>query len=334
MAETEHAMIARLLAPLSEGLPGAFGLTDDAAALCPPDGCEFVVTMDTLIDGVHFLFEGSPHSAAMAARKALAVNVSDLAAKGAQPFAYLLSLALPDGYDVWLDGFASGLATAQEDFGLKLAGGDTVRTKGAFAITITALGAVPTGGMIRRSGARPGDILMVSGTIGDAYAGLAFERGGLQATDWSRYLDNAAASHLLSRNRTPTPRVALIPGLREFATASLDVSDGLAIDASRLASASGVCIEIDAERIPLSAACVTLRTAGKLSLEQLMAGGDDYEVLATLHPDCEASFTQAAQSAGVRVTRIGRAVAGSGLSVRDASGKLMQLDRLGWDHLA
>ncbi|KUO55939.1 MAG: hypothetical protein APF80_12215 [Alphaproteobacteria bacterium BRH_c36] len=334
MAESEHEMIARLLAPLSRWLPGAFALTDDAAALRPPEGCEFVVTMDTLIDGVHFRFDGTPPSAAMAARKALAVNVSDLAAKGAEPFAYLLSLALPAGHGDWLDGFVSGLAAAQDDFGLKLAGGDTVRTNGAFAITITAFGIVPNGRMIRRSSARPGDILIVSGTIGDAFAGLALDRGDSQTSDWSGQLDDSGRKSLLARNRTPTPRVQLIPALRQFATASLDVSDGLAIDASRLAAASGVGIEIDASSVPLSAACDTLRTAGKLRLEQLMTGGDDYEVLATLAPESEAGFRQAAAQAGVRVTRIGRTVMGAGLAVRDSADKLMELDRLGWDHLS
>jgi len=334
MAESEHAMIARLLAPLSDGLPGAYGLTDDAAALRPPAGCEFVVTMDTLIDGVHFRFDGTPPSAAMAARKALAVNVSDLAAKGAEPFAYLLSLALPAGHGDWLDGFVSGLASAQDDFGLQLAGGDTVRTTGAFAVTITAFGSVPTGRMISRSGACPGDILMVSGTIGDAFAGLTLDRGDCQALEWSGHLDDSDRKSLLSRNRTPTPRIQLIPALRQFATASLDVSDGLAIDASRLAAASGVGIEIDASTIPLSAACVTLRTAGKLRLEQLITGGDDYEVLATLATGSEAGFVEAATQAGVRVTRIGRVVAGTGLAVCESAGKLMQLDRLGWDHLS
>lgn len=334
MAESEHAMIARLLAPLSQGLPGAFGLSDDAAALAPPEGCEFVVTLDTLIDGIHFLFDGSPSSAAMAAHKSLAVNVSDLAAKGAEPHAYLLSLALPDGYQNWIDGFASGLEAAQDNFGLQLAGGDTVRTSGPFSLTITAIGVVAAGRMIRRSGAAPAQAVFVSGAIGDAYAGLVLARGGPRAEDWREHLSETQAASLLSRNRTPQPRIALIPALRKFATASLDVSDGLAIDASRMAAASGLKVEIEAAVVPVSDACNSLLVEGKVDLKELLTGGDDYEVLATIPAETEDEFLRAAQATGVPVTRIGRTAPGEGLVLLEGSGKQMQLDKLGWDHLA
>lgn len=334
MAETEHAMIARLLAPLSEGLQGAFSLTDDAAALAPPEGCEFVVTMDTLIDGVHFLFDGSPQSAGRAARKALAVNVSDLSAKAAKPYAYLLSLALPNGHQTWLDGFVAGLNDAQNEFGLKLAGGDTVRSPGPLTVTVTAMGVVPIGGMPKRSGARPGDVLLVSGSIGDAWLGLVLDQGEPQAAAWSDHIDGTAAESLLARSRTPSPRVPLVQALRAYATASLDVSDGLAVDASRLAAASGVGIEIDAPSVPLSEPAAALVAALAVRLEDLITGGDDYEVLITLSPKSKTAFIEAAHRSGVPVTEIGRIVTEPGLRIAGAEGTLMQLDSLGWDHFA
>lgn len=334
MAEAEHAMIARLLAPLSNGLKGSFGLLDDAACLSPPADSEFVVTMDTLVHDVHFLFDGTPSSAASAARKALAVNVSDLAAKGAEPYAYFLSMALPEGHESWLQGLVAGLAEAQAGFGLTLAGGDTVRTSGPLTLTITAIGNVPSGQMIKRSGARSGDAVMVSGTIGDALLGLKLAGEDESARSWHEIISAKDAKPLNSRNLSPLPRVALIPALRRYATAALDVSDGLAIDASRLAAASGLSFDINADLIPRSEPCKALMEAGLVQLEDLIAGGDDYEILLTIRPQDETAFTKAAKSAGVEVTRIGQAIDGSGLVVRDRDGKSLRLDRLGWDHLA
>lgn len=316
------------------GLEGAYALRDDAAALAPPTGSEFVVTMDTLIDGLHFLFDGTPHSAAMAARKALAVNVSDLAAKGATPFAYLMSLALPEGYEAWLDGFVEGLESAQSEWGLKLAGGDTVRSNGALAVTITALGSVPAGGMVQRSTASAGDVLMVSGTVGDAYAGLMLARGEKSAADWRERIGEAGIAHLLARMRTPTPRVPLIAALRRYATAALDISDGLPLDASRLAAASGLAAKIETAKLPLSTPVAALLAEQRLTIAALASGGDDYEVLAAVGADDVAAFTQAAAEAGLPVARIGWLEEGAGLVLLSQTGTPIELDRLGWDHLA
>ena len=335
MAENEQQMIQRLLAPLASGLDGAMGLLDDAALLTPPEGCEFVVTMDTLIDGGHFLFDGTPQCAAQVARKALAVNVSDLAAKAADPFAYFLSIALPAGHEAWLEGFVSGLQTAQLDWHLWLAGGDTVATQGRFTITITAIGTVPNGRMIRRSTARVGDDLYVTGTIGDAVAGLSLLQDSEdRKRSWRKRLGEVSIARLLERSRTPTPRVKLIPALRRYANAALDISDGLALDASRLASASGLAAEIDGAKLPLSEPIRSLIQSADLSLADVVSGGDDYEVLAAVAPQNAHAFEEMAKAAGQSVSKIGRLSQGSGLTFYGVNGETVALKKLGWDHLS
>ena len=335
MSENEQQMIQRLLAPLASGLDGAFGLRDDAALLSPPEGSEFVVTMDTLIDARHFLFDGSPHSAAMAARKALAVNVSDLAAKAADPFAYLLSIALPAGHETWLDGFVKGLEAAQTEWGLHLAGGDTVGTEGVLSITITAVGLVAKGRMVQRSTARAGDVLMVSGTIGDAFAGLSVDQGNQKlVNEWRRQVGDEGLAHLLARSRAPTPRLKLNHALRRHATAALDISDGLAIDASRLAAASGCAAEIDGPAVPVSEPVRLLLQTGQLSLADIVTGGDDYEVLTAVAPEDAAAFAKMALDDVQSVARIGLLTAGSGLTVRNAAGETVSLHKWGWDHFS
>ncbi len=335
MAENEQQMIRRLLAPLASGLDGALGLVDDAALLTPPKGCEFVVTMDTLIDGGHFLFDGTPQSAALAARKALAVNVSDLAAKAADPFVYFLSIALPAGHESWLDGFVSGLQTAQLAWGLRLAGGDTVATQGRFTITITAVGTVPQGQMVQRGTARAGDDLFVTGTIGDAVAGLSLAQGTEDhKRAWQEQIGDEGISRLVERSRTPTPRLELIPALRCYASAALDISDGLALDASRLASASGLAAEIDGAKVPFSEPIRTLIQSASLAFDDIVSGGDDYEVLAAIAPENACAFQKMAISAGQRVLKIGRLSRGSGLTVYGQNGEIVSLEKLGWDHLS
>lgn len=333
MAETEQQMVARLLAPLAQGLEGAFGLRDDAAALSPPAGSEFIMTMDTLTAGLHFLFDGSPQSAAMAAHKALAVNVSDLASKGAEPYAYFMSLALPAGFEEWLDAFAAGLGKAQKQWGITLAGGDTVRSMDGLSITITALGVVEAGRMIRRSGAKEGDLLFVSGSIGDAVAGLMFARADEGTERWKDILTSQDLEFLTERCCTPSPRIGLIPALREFAHASLDISDGLALDASRMAEASGLAVVIEAALVPLSPAVTQLLEREQIALPDLLAGGDDYEVLAAVSPKDAEAFTQKAGESQLAVTRIGELNAGYGLTVLDAAHRPIQMTKLGWDHL-
>ncbi|MGH6870822.1 MAG: thiamine-phosphate kinase [Rhizomicrobium sp.] len=301
----EFKLIARHFAPLAKAR-GAFGLADDAATLAPPRGHEIVVTTDALIAGVHFLTGDPPGDIA---RKALRVNLSDLAAKGAEPLGYLLALALPRTVrDAWLREFARGLAKDQKAFRVALLGGDTTATPGPLTIAITAIGSVPRGRMIRRKGARPGDLVFVSGTIGDAGAGLALLRR-----------KRKSPTRPIARYRLPTPRLALGLALRGIATAALDVSDGLVADLGHIAEVSKVRIAIDAARIPGGHDPVAAATAG-----------DDYEIAFTA-PN-RAAVVRAAKRARVRVTEVGRVERGRGCVLLDKSGEPIALTRAGYSH--
>ncbi len=333
MAEREHDMIARLLAPLASGFEGALGLRDDAASLSAPAGETFVVTLDTSIAGRHFLFDASPGDAELAARKALAVNVSDLVAKGARPHCYLLSLELPENHAGWIDAFAAGLGAAQADWGLKLAGGDTVTGVAQLGVSITAVGTVPAGAMIRRDTAKPGDILVVSGSIGDAWAGLSLLRpDGPPQPDWQGSLSAAARERLIARSRAPEPRTGLVEAVRNHASAALDVSDGLAIDASRLAAASGLSAVIELGAVPIEPELAERVRDGRLDARELVTGGDDYEVLVAVSPARLDAYLAAGRTCGVALTPIGHLSQGEGLSVIDSQGGAVELSRLGWDH--
>jgi thiamine-monophosphate kinase len=269
----EDELIARYFAPLAAD-PGAAGLHDDAATASLAPGEEFVLTKDVLVAGVHF-FADDP--ADLVARKALRVNLSDLAAKGATPGHYLLGLALPDDWDdAWLAAFAAGLAEDQPRFGVGLLGGDTTRAAGPLVLSVTALGVVPAGRAVRRSGARPGDVVAVSGAIGDAALGLALRQGRASADA----IGGEAADHLRRRYLLPEPRVDLAPAVRACASAAMDVSDGLVGDLAKLCGASGVGARIELERVPLSEAAARAVAADPALFDLAMTGGDDYEILA------------------------------------------------------
>jgi thiamine-monophosphate kinase len=324
----EDELIQRTFAPLSAGFPGAFGLKDDCAVLAPPAGHDLVVTTDAVAEGVHF-FSGD--AARDIAWKALAVNVSDLIAKGAKPVAYLLSLSFPDEPTrAWLDEFADGLAEAQAAFGISLAGGDTDRRPGPMSATIAAFGSVPHGRMVRRAGARAGDRLFVSGTIGDSALGLALRLNhGLAET---LGLDAPHVAPLLARYLRPQPPVALAPHLLEFASAAMDVSDGLLKDCGRLASVSGVSAHIEGGRVPLSVSARAVVSADPGYFRAAVTGGDDYQVLAAIAPDRAEAFRAAALASGVDVTEIGALADGTGLSVTALDGQPLAFDGGGWDH--
>jgi len=312
----EFELIAELFAPLSKGAPGAFGLTDDAAVLAPPPGHELVLKTDAIVEGVHFFRTDPPGDIA---RKSLRVNLSDLAAKGAVPMGYLMALLLPDWPDrAWLHAFADGLAADQAAFGLSLMGGDTTATPGPLAVSISAFGHVPLGAMIRRAGAQPGDLVFVSGTIGDAGGGLAVLK------------ENRSAPELVARYRVPQPRLALGPELRGLASASLDVSDGLMADLGHIAHVSKVRIEVDAPRIPLSNALRGLW--GEEAVARAAVAGDDYEIAFTAPASLRADAANAAARSGVAVTEIGRVAAGEGAVLLDASGREIVLARSGYTH--
>jgi thiamine-monophosphate kinase len=257
---------------------------------------------------VHF-FPDDP--ADTVAKKALRVNLSDLAAKGARPLGFLLALALPRGTgSAWLEPFARGLGEDADLFSFPLLGGDTDCTPGPLTISVAAIGAVPHGKMVLRSGARPGDRVVVTGTIGDAALGVWLRRDPTKAGQWG--LGRNHQDHLKSRYLLPQPRNALIDTLRAHATAAMDVSDGLAGDLAKLCRASGVAAEVDVWRVPLSDAVRVARNMEPALVETILTGGDDYEVLATIPADVVPAFFNAAVTADVKVTEIGRIAAGDG----------------------
>jgi thiamine-monophosphate kinase len=305
MPSGEDVLIARYFKPLATAA-GALGLTDDAAFFAPPEGHELVLTTDAIVSGVHFLPDDPPGTVA---RKALRVNLSDLAAKGARPAGCLLTLALPEGTtEAWLSAFAAGLQSDCNLFGCPLYGGDTVRTGGPLWASVTAFGTLPRGSMVRRHGAKPGDRIVVTGTIGDAALGLRLlsEPGNVAA--WS--LADDEASHLIGRYRVPQPRVAMADAVRTLASAAMDVSDGMAGDLAKLCAVSGVSARIEAALVPLSEAAATALDAVPALIETIATGGDDYEILAVIPADKLAAFRAQAVAAAVAVTEIGEIAAG------------------------
>jgi len=323
----EDALIARYFKPLATD-PGAFGLDDDAAVLKAPHGEEIVVTTDAIVEGVHFLADDPPDTVA---RKALRVNLSDLAAKGAQPAGFVLTLALRGADDAWLTAFARGLGEDAKSFDCPLLGGDTVSTPGPLTVSISAFGRVPAGKMVHRSGARPGDRVMVSGTIGDAALGLHVLKGDRIAEALAG--DEAGRAMLVARYRVPQPRHALAPAVREFANAAMDVSDGLAGDLAKLCAASGVSALIDAPSIPKSAAAAHLLAQGVSGIEMLVSGGDDYEILCTVTEGRLEAFAAEARRVGVALTSIGTVIAGAHAPrFLDEQGSEIVLKRLSFSH--
>ena len=328
----EDRLIQRYFRPLAQGFPGALDLRDDAAFIAPPEGCDLVVTTDALVAGVHFLADDDPAGIGF---KALAVNVSDLAAKAAEPIAYSLALVLARGApESWLAGFAAGLGEAQAAFAIAMSGGDTaVSPTGPLMISITAFGSVPRGQMVPRGGGSAGDGLYVSGTIGDAALGLLLRRNDDGVRDWP--LAAAERQSLIARYLRPAPRLALREALLANAAAAMDVSDGLAIDCGRMCKVSGVSARIEAALVPLSAAARAVVAADPARLETVLTGGDDYEILAAIPPGKQEAFRRAAQAAGVPVTRIGSLSEGDGgVTFVGATGEPLHLSRAGYDHLA
>jgi thiamine-monophosphate kinase len=308
----EFALIERYFRPLATD-PGAFGLTDDAAVYRQRPGDDLVITTDTVAAGVHFFADDAPASIA---KKALRVNLSDLAAKGAEPYGYLLSLALPETWnEAWLKRFAAGLASDQKAYGVSLLGGDTTRAAGGLSIAITALGRIPKGETVLRSGAEPGDSIFVSGTIGDGALGLRL-----------RGKTGRGVKHLVDRYLHPQPRVALAPVVRAHATAAMDVSDGLVGDLAHICDASGVGAEISIPDVPLSPAAAAMLLADATLLPVILNGGDDYEILATVPRSSEGAFVEDADASGVSVTRIGTVTRGKGPPVvKDRHGKPVRM---------
>lgn len=320
----EFELIDRLFVPLARDAPGALNLADDVALLAPPPGQEIVLKTDSLVESVHFRHDDPPGTVG---RKALRRALSDLAAKGARLSAYLLALALPPWPDMaWLDAFADGLAADQSEFGVCLVGGETDATPGPVVITITAVGFVRAGTLVRRKGAKPGDLVFVTGTIGDAGGGLSVLAGGASVSD------EAARDFLISRYRLPVPRLAFGQALHGAASAAIDVSDGLLADLAHIADVSGVRIEIDALAVPLSD---PLRRVWGDSVDARVSAataGDDYEIAFTAPPGAMNAVRQAAQRTATAVTQIGRVVANEGIAFLDESGREIAVKRRGYTH--
>lgn len=324
----EFDLIARHFAPLARNMPGAMGLLDDAAVLRPAEGCEFVISADAIVAGVHFPETALPDEIA---RRALRVNLSDIAAKGAVPIGYTLTLQLPpDVDDDWLSGFAGGLAADQETFGLGLLGGDTIKTPGPLTLSVNIFGQTPENKTIKRSGARDSDGVFVTGTIGDACLGLALETAGF-------VLEEAEDRRLLiDRFRLPQPRVSLGPKLVGIASAAADVSDGLVADLGHICRASNLNAEINLEDVPLSDAARRAVTDRQSLHLNLLAGGDDYEIVFTAPLTARDQLKQVARETGVPITRIGRmAVRDTAVPpviVLDASGEQLEVRDGGYRH--
>ena len=308
----EFSLIARHFRQLAG--EGALGLLDDAALLTPTPGTELVLAADAMVAGVHFLPDDPPGTIG---RKLLRVNLSDLAAMGADPLGYLMTVALPQGtQDDWVRDFAAGLLDDQGAFGLTVLGGDTVSTPGPLTLSLTILGTVPRGQALRREGALPGDDLWVSGRIGDGYLGLRAARG--QIVD--------PGGVLATRYRLPEPRLALGRALRGLAHAAMDVSDGLLQDLSHLCRAGGCAAEVEGPAVPVSDT--------KAPLSALVTGGDDYELLFAAAPQDRARIEAAAAAARTPVMRVGRFTAGEPrVTLRDAAGQDITPGTLGWSHL-
>jgi len=325
-ASGEDSLIARYFKPIATD-PGAFGLDDDAALL-KARGEDIVVTTDAIVEGVHYLPDDPPDTVA---RKALRVNLSDLAAKGATPAGFVLTLALRSVDEAWLAAFARGLGEDAKSFDCPLLGGDTVSTPGPLTVSITAFGRVPDSKMVHRSGARAGDRVMVTGTIGDAALGLDLLKGGPVARALTD--DPAATEILSSRYRVPQPRNALAMAVRHHAHAAMDVSDGLAGDLAKLCAASGVSADINAPLVPLSAVAAGLVARGVVGLEALISGGDDYEILCAIAEADVAAFTNEAGRAGMAVTAIGTVTADRRAPrFLDAQGTEISLRRPSYSH--
>jgi thiamine-monophosphate kinase len=322
----EFGRIDRFFRPLAAGFPGARDLGDDAAVFAVPDGHELVVTTDALVEGVHFLPDDPPD---LVARKALRVNLSDLAAMAAEPLAYTLVTALPPRVpDSWLAAFASGLGADQEEFGIHLMGGDSVSTPGPAMLSITAFGTVARGRALGRGGARPGDAVFVTGTLGDSALGLEVLTRGI------RGLGSEAAAFLAERYRLPRPRVRLGARLAGLASAGLDVSDGLVADLGHLCARSGVSAVVDAARLPLSDAARDALALDPALADRPLRGGDDYELVLAVPPAARDGLAEACAAAGVQATEIGRIEAGPAGRVvaLDGEGAPIALGAGGWRH--
>ncbi len=313
----EFEIIEKYFAPLAG--PEGLSLIDDAALFNPPEGMSLVLTKDISVSGVHFPLNTAAEAIGW---RSLAVNLSDLAAKGAKPLGYLLGLGLTGREDAqWLADFSSGLKKAQLFGRCTLFGGDTVRTGERLTVSITAIGTVPVGKFVTRSGAQPGDVIYITGTMGDAALGLACIKGTLKSDD-----------QLISRFTYPQPRVAMAPLLRLYASAAVDISDGLLADAGHIAVCSNVALKIDKARLPLSKGAHTILAKYPDEWPQIWSGGDDYELLCCVRAASVPAFEAKVKETGISCTSVGRVVAGAGVYLYDGDGLQIDTEKQGFQH--
>jgi thiamine-monophosphate kinase len=323
---SEFDLIRRYFAPLAAQTPGALDLRDDACTLIPPPGQELVLTNDALTAGIHFLRSDPPDQIA---RKMLRVNLSDLAGKGAKPLGYLMTTAFDPEVDVaWVAAFAAGLVKDQAEFGLTLLGGDTTATPGPLALTATLIGSVPVGRALRRNGAKSGDVLLVTGTIGDGHFGLAANRNELTQ------LPFAELDYLADRYRLPQPRVTFGTGLtaRGLGHAAMDVSDGLVADLRHLCAASECGARVMLPKVPISPAVAELVAGSPDLLLAAITGGDDYEVLLAAPADQVPAILALGKETKTRVTEIGVITKGKDVIFEDADSQPVNLPKAGFTH--
>jgi thiamine-monophosphate kinase len=320
----EFTLIDKYFRPLATGFAGAYDLRDDAAVLPVPDGQELVVTKDMIVAGVHFLGAEPAH---LIAQKALRVNLSDLAAKGAKPYAYSLGLALTAQQDEkWIAHFGKGLAQDQQTFQIALIGGDTVKAPHDLTISITAYGLVPKGQIIRRGGAKVGDGIYVTGTIGDAGLGLGILQNRFSAAN------EEEAEYFKARYYVPQPRLGLLGELRPHVTAAIDISDGLLADLGHLCKTSAKGAEIHVEKLKLHPATKRFFNESGLQWRDVLAFGDDYELLFTLDPAHEGVVQNLSLKYSYPVTKIGIIGANNKVKVLDEVNKELNLETSGYEH--
>lgn len=318
---SEFQIISDLFAPLARSAEGAYGLQDDAAAIEVPAGRKLVMTADAVVSGVHFLPDDP---ADLVARKLIRVNLSDLAAMGASPLGFLLTCAFPvDVSDSWITRFAGGLAEDVSSFGIPLLGGDTVATPGPASFTVTALGTVAAGDVLLRSTARPGDQIVVTGTIGDGALGLLAARNELR-----QYIGQAETAWLADRYRLPQPRLSVPALLGGGVRAAMDVSDGLLQDLGHICRLSKVRANVSLAKVPVSWAARACLAADSAFYDHIMTGGDDYELLLAVDP----AFILPPDVGGVPLTVIGCFEEGSGCHVTGISGRTWQVEKTGFKH--
>ena len=322
----EFEIIAKYFAPLAAGAAGAEGLGNDGAIFTPDAGLSVVVTADAMVAGVHFLPEDPPD---LIGRKLLRVNLSDLAAMGARPRGYLLVTAFPEDIDdAWIAAFVEGLARDQAEFGIDLLGGDTVSTPGPLTLSLTAFGEMAQDQVLHRSGARAGDDIYVSGTIGDGALGLMALRGSLD------HLGAEDCVALAERYRLPVPRIALGQALaaRGLARGALDISDGLVADLGHICDASGLGAYLSAELVPLSEAARRALDVDSGLCETILTGGDDYELLFTAAPEQAEAIAALARELSLPLIRIGHMSTGRGVRVEARDRTEIILSSKGWAH--